>query len=137
MPMRLDDGWNQIQVTDHIMIFEPPANKYSTYPKMKNKHPVPVQPGRLHKAGLWDKLCRDIEGETCLVLSIDMIPIPLLVASGLGNRANYLPLQMQTTLTSGADSCQLPDKKSLLFRQVVLPLLLLFLMISMDKEHML
>ena len=39
--------------------------------------------------------------------------------SGLGNRAMYLPQQMQTTLTAGADPCQLPDKKSLLFRQVV------------------
>ena len=79
---------------------------------------VPVQSGGLHKTGLWNKLCRDIEGETsciiCLYLVLSVF-VSVLHSYIWDVLSSILKPQMQTNLTTGADSCQLPDKKSILF----------------------
>ena len=52
MPMRLDDGWNQIQVCTEIVFSSCAGKNFISS----------VQPCGLHKASVWHKLCGDIEG---------------------------------------------------------------------------
>ena len=67
MPMRLDDGWNQIQVQESKKLV---LSVSLVQPSCKNAYlpshliiASPVQPGRFHTASLWHKLCGDPEGK--------------------------------------------------------------------------
>ena len=126
MPMRLDDGWNQIQVTSHIKNFE------TLNEVLKCREYVPkwklIFSSQFNLADFTRRAYGTNYVET-LRVRLRVLSVSILYYLSLSQ--SYTPVsvmyyllklkpQMQTNLTTGADSCQLPDKKSILFWQVVL-----------------